>query len=46
MAITKKDVEEIGRLARLTFSGDEQEKLVEKLNRMLRYMEKVIGSYI
>jgi aspartyl-tRNA(Asn)/glutamyl-tRNA(Gln) amidotransferase subunit C len=39
--VTLKDVEHVARLARLEFSGPEKEKLVQELNEILSYMEKL-----
>lgn len=41
MAVTKRDVEKVAKLARLQFSEEEKEKLVAQLNRILKYMEKL-----
>lgn len=39
--ITKKEVEHVARLARLTPSEDEKETLTNQLNSILTYMEKL-----
>lgn len=39
--ITKKEVEHVARLARLTLSEDEKEILTNQLNSILTYMEKL-----
>ncbi|MFQ6091590.1 MAG: Asp-tRNA(Asn)/Glu-tRNA(Gln) amidotransferase subunit GatC [bacterium] len=41
MAVAKRDVEKVAKLARLQFSEEEKEKLVAQLNRILKYMEKL-----
>ncbi len=41
MAVTIKDVEYVASLARLEFTGAEKEKLVQQLNEILAYMEKL-----
>jgi len=41
MSVTKKDVEYIATLARLSFSEDEKEKMTEELNSILHYVEKL-----
>ncbi|MCS7013384.1 MAG: Asp-tRNA(Asn)/Glu-tRNA(Gln) amidotransferase subunit GatC [Chloroherpetonaceae bacterium] len=41
MAVTKRDVEHIAALAKLSFSEEEKEKLTAELNSVLRYMEKL-----
>jgi len=43
MAVTVEDVKRIAALARLQFSGDEEERLTGELNRILHYMEKLNG---
>ena len=41
MAITLKDVEHVANLARLEFSEEEKKTLMNQLNRILDYMEKL-----
>jgi aspartyl-tRNA(Asn)/glutamyl-tRNA(Gln) amidotransferase subunit C len=41
MAVTRKDVEHIAELARLKFENAELDSFTEKLNEILRYMEKL-----
>ncbi len=41
MAVTLKDVEHVARLARLEFSDEEKKTLMNQLNRILEYMEKL-----
>jgi aspartyl-tRNA(Asn)/glutamyl-tRNA(Gln) amidotransferase subunit C len=41
MAVTIKDVEYVASLARLEFTEAEREKLVQQLNEILAYMEKL-----
>jgi aspartyl-tRNA(Asn)/glutamyl-tRNA(Gln) amidotransferase subunit C len=41
MAVTKKDVEYVADLARLSFSEEEKEGLIEDLNSVLQYIEKL-----
>ena len=41
MAVTLKDVEHVANLARLEFSEEEKKTLVNQLNRILEYMEKL-----
>ena len=41
MAITLKDVEHVANLARLEFSDEEKKTLMNQLNRILDYMEKL-----
>jgi aspartyl-tRNA(Asn)/glutamyl-tRNA(Gln) amidotransferase subunit C len=41
MSITRKDVEHIAELARLTFNEDELENFTHQLNQILDYMEKL-----
>ena len=41
MAITLKDVEHVANLARLEFSDEEKKTLMNQLNRILEYMEKL-----
>ena len=43
MSVSKKDVEYVANLARISFSEDEKEGLVHDLNRVLGYMEKLNG---
>ena len=39
--ITKKDVEYVAKLSRLTLRGEEQEKFAHQLNMILEYMDKL-----
>ena len=39
MSVTKKDVEHVAELARLSFSEKEKEKLIGDLNQVLTYVE-------
>ena len=41
MAVTKKDVEHIAKLAKLKFSEPEKEKLKGELNKVLEYIDKL-----
>ncbi|AGX41434.1 Asp-tRNA(Asn)/Glu-tRNA(Gln) amidotransferase subunit GatC [Clostridium saccharobutylicum] len=41
MSVTKKDVEYVAELARLSFEEDEKEGLAEDLNQILAYVEKL-----
>lgn len=41
MAISKKDVEYVMKLARLNFTEKEKESLISDLNKILEYMEKL-----
>ncbi|MCD6307566.1 MAG: Asp-tRNA(Asn)/Glu-tRNA(Gln) amidotransferase subunit GatC [Candidatus Latescibacteria bacterium] len=41
MAVTKKDVENIAALARLSFSQEEKERLMSTLNGILEYFDKL-----
>jgi len=41
MAITKKDVEHVAKLARLEFDEAKKEQLVKDLNAMLAYIDKL-----
>ena len=41
MAVTKKDVEYIAGLAKLTFKEEELEKITGQLNEILAYVEKL-----
>jgi aspartyl-tRNA(Asn)/glutamyl-tRNA(Gln) amidotransferase subunit C len=41
MAVTKKDVEHIATLARLSFSETEKERMTTELNGILTYIEKL-----
>ncbi len=41
MSVTIQDVENIAKLAKLSFSGEEKEKFVEQFNQILQYMEKL-----
>lgn len=41
MSVSKKDVEYVAQLARLTFTGEEKEALTKDLNSILEYMEKL-----
>ncbi len=41
MSVTKKDVEYVAELSRLSFSEKEKEALIEDLNKVLGYVEKL-----
>jgi aspartyl-tRNA(Asn)/glutamyl-tRNA(Gln) amidotransferase subunit C len=41
MSVTKKDVEYVATLARLSFTENEKETLIQDLNRILTYVEKL-----
>ncbi|MGA7836626.1 MAG: Asp-tRNA(Asn)/Glu-tRNA(Gln) amidotransferase subunit GatC [Ignavibacteriaceae bacterium] len=41
MAVTRKDVEHIAELARLTFKDDELENFTRQLNEILAYVDKL-----
>lgn len=41
MPVTLKDVERVAKLARLEFSHEEKKTLVQQLNRILEYVEKL-----
>jgi aspartyl-tRNA(Asn)/glutamyl-tRNA(Gln) amidotransferase subunit C len=41
MAVSIRDVEHVAGLARLSFTGEEKEKLVGELNEILHYMEQL-----
>jgi aspartyl-tRNA(Asn)/glutamyl-tRNA(Gln) amidotransferase subunit C len=41
MSVSKKDVEYVAELARLSFSEEEKENLIGDLNRVLGYVEKL-----
>jgi aspartyl-tRNA(Asn)/glutamyl-tRNA(Gln) amidotransferase subunit C len=41
MAVSKKDVEHIATLARLSFSDSEKERMTTELNGILTYIEKL-----
>jgi len=41
MAVTRKDVENIAALARLSFPEDEKERLTSTLNSILEYFDKL-----
>jgi aspartyl-tRNA(Asn)/glutamyl-tRNA(Gln) amidotransferase subunit C len=41
MAVTKKDVEHIAKLAKLKFDENEKEKLQGELNKILEYIDKL-----
>jgi aspartyl-tRNA(Asn)/glutamyl-tRNA(Gln) amidotransferase subunit C len=41
MAVTLKDVEHVASLARLEFSDEEKQTLMNQLNKILEYMEKL-----
>lgn len=45
MLISKKDVEYVAELARLSFSEEEKEKLIGDLNSVLGYVEKLNELY-
>lgn len=41
MAVSKKDVEYVAELARLEFTEEEKPGLIDNLNKVLEYMEKL-----
>ncbi|GAA0717890.1 Asp-tRNA(Asn)/Glu-tRNA(Gln) amidotransferase subunit GatC [Clostridium malenominatum] len=41
MSITRKDVEQVSQLARIELKEEEKEALIEDLNKVLSYMEKL-----
>ncbi|WP_102401296.1 Asp-tRNA(Asn)/Glu-tRNA(Gln) amidotransferase subunit GatC [Haloimpatiens massiliensis] len=41
MSVSKKDVEYVAKLSRLSFNEEEKESLVTDLNNILNYMEKL-----
>jgi aspartyl-tRNA(Asn)/glutamyl-tRNA(Gln) amidotransferase subunit C len=41
MAVTLEDVEHVANLARLEFSDEEKQTLMNQLNKILEYMEKL-----
>jgi aspartyl-tRNA(Asn)/glutamyl-tRNA(Gln) amidotransferase subunit C len=41
MAVSKKDVEYVAELARLDFKEEEKSSLIDDLNKVLEYMEKL-----
>ena len=41
MSVTKKDVEYVATLARLSFTENEKKTLIQDLNRILTYVEKL-----
>ena len=41
MSVSKKDVEYVAELARLSFAEDEKDSLAEDLNQILAYVEKL-----
>ena len=41
MAVSLKDVDYVATLARLRFSDEEREQLVDQLNEILKYMEQL-----
>lgn len=41
MSVSKKDVEYVAELARLSFNEEEKEELIEDLNKVLEYVEKL-----
>ncbi|NOZ60394.1 MAG: Asp-tRNA(Asn)/Glu-tRNA(Gln) amidotransferase subunit GatC [Calditrichaeota bacterium] len=41
MAITRQDIDRLSKLARLEFSEQEKAALIQQLNRILGYMEKI-----
>jgi glutamyl-tRNA(Gln) and/or aspartyl-tRNA(Asn) amidotransferase, C subunit len=41
MSVSKKDVEYVAELARLSFDEDEKDSLAEELNQILAYVEKL-----
>ncbi|MDF2505135.1 MULTISPECIES: Asp-tRNA(Asn)/Glu-tRNA(Gln) amidotransferase subunit GatC [Clostridium] len=41
MSVSKKDVEYVAELARLSFNEEEKEELIDDLNKVLGYIEKL-----
>lgn len=41
MSVSKKDVEYVAELARLSFTEEEKEELIDDLNKVLGYIEKL-----
>ncbi|AJA47438.1 glutamyl-tRNA(Gln) amidotransferase subunit C 1 [Clostridium pasteurianum DSM 525 = ATCC 6013] len=41
MSVSKKDVEYVAELARLSFNEEEKEELIKDLNKVLEYVEKL-----
>lgn len=41
MSVTKKDVEYVAELARLSFNESEKERFIDDLNQILSYMDKL-----
>jgi aspartyl-tRNA(Asn)/glutamyl-tRNA(Gln) amidotransferase subunit C len=41
MAVTREDVRYVAQLARLSFTAEEEQRLVEDLNAILHYMEQL-----
>lgn len=41
MSVTKKDVEYVATLARLSFTENEKENLIQDLNKILTYVDKL-----
>jgi aspartyl-tRNA(Asn)/glutamyl-tRNA(Gln) amidotransferase subunit C len=41
MAVTVKEVEHVAKLAKLSFSAEEKEKLTAEMNEILAYMEQL-----
>lgn len=41
MSVSKKDVEYVAELARLSFNEEEKEELIDDLNKVLGYVEKL-----
>jgi aspartyl-tRNA(Asn)/glutamyl-tRNA(Gln) amidotransferase subunit C len=41
MSVTRKDVEQVAALARLSFSESEKEKLTHELNSILKYVDQL-----
>jgi len=41
MAVTKKDVDTVAALARLSFTDEEKEKMMDILNNILEYFDKL-----
>lgn len=41
MSVSKKDVEHVAELARISFSEEEKEELIGDLNNVLKYVEKL-----
>lgn len=43
MSVTQKDVDHVASLARLSFTGEEKQRLTAELNTILSYMDQLNG---